>query len=981
MGTALAASVSASCPNACSGHGTCGSNDQCSCFRNWVANDCSERVCPYGISHTTTPQGDLNMDGDRFDNTGKAIVYKTGPNAGDHIQAFISHLDNTLTFSNNQDVSSNELVVGDAIQIRGWDATNTRFIKHTFVITAVNADGSFTLDKDCTVAGGLHGSVFKVMETIGAPTGTWESWPGDTVETTQDVGHFYMECSNQGICDRGSGECECFDGYSGVDCGSTSCPNDCSGNGRCLSIAEMARAAPTRSGNTIEVVRGSHFVSTEVTPDVAVGDTVYLGEQADYDSATSYTVTGIVSKMSTLTTLGNQGFTVSPRAQTSLPFGSALYKVANYNLWDANKVAGCVCDDGFSGHNCGSMKCPVGADPLDVTGEDKENSFSSTSTTNPSTYTKQNERQMLTMDSSRGALSGSFTLTFTSMNGEEKTTRSISTAPELSSTVSVSGVEEYDTIHCQQQYHANYGTSTNAWAGARCEKLIRFTPDLPDDELALNDYIRVGNEIRQVTKLTRSATSGNYSSAMVSAQFNQGYAPGTYAYRHSAAKAIEYGLEHLSNNVVGEVTATKSMSSGQLLFSNERTAAAPNTAKIFVHLAANNAVTFKDTGATGSKGPAAGSAGVGDNFRIHGHSGMSQIESIAGCDDSIITQLNLDAGFLATTNDDGTLGDANSRTAGGDSEVYSLDHVGIIDNGFKYKVQFVENSGDIPEMVCNTDNLRSVYRMDEAAYVSRDEPDRVWFVDTKQGSAQPAYSAVEQADTTHPSAITAGDTIYVGEQRCDVISSDAELSAKYHSASVVCAQALSENSHSTADAICTHDVIEVSFEGSSQSCTSTDRPALRFINDISSGTSTDQCVDSSACAEVLAYNGANRLVRWSSGYTSPLTHLSTNELMDNNDLSVNDRVSIRTLNDHTYETRTVDYINLQGIGASTDNFFTVSQPFTAAHTEKRIFLNFKGTTTSAECSGRGLCDGSSAECQSFKGYTGQACQIQNALAA
>merc|ERR1712072_1358930 len=163
---------------------------------------------------------------------------------------------------------------------------------------------------------------------------------------------------------------------------------------------------------------------------------------------------GIVSEMSsesgTDVTLGNQGFTVSPRAQKSLPFGSALYKVGNYNLWDANKIAGCVCDDGFSGHNCGSMKCPVGADPLDVTGEDKENSHSSTSTATPSTYTKQNERQMLTMDSTRGALSGSFTLTYTSINGQKKTTASISTAPELSSTVTVSGVETYDSTHCIQ---------------------------------------------------------------------------------------------------------------------------------------------------------------------------------------------------------------------------------------------------------------------------------------------------------------------------------------------------------------------------------------------------------------------------------------------------------------------------------------------------------------------------------------------------
>ena len=117
-----------------------------------------------------------------------------------------------------------------------------------------------------------------------------------------------------------------------------------------MTIADMAKSAPSRSENTIEVARGSHFVSTELTPDVSVGDIVYLGEQADYDSAVQYTVTNIVSKMSkydsTAHYLGNQGFTVSPRAQRSLPFGSALYKVSKYNLWDA-KVAGCVCDDGF----------------------------------------------------------------------------------------------------------------------------------------------------------------------------------------------------------------------------------------------------------------------------------------------------------------------------------------------------------------------------------------------------------------------------------------------------------------------------------------------------------------------------------------------------------------------------------------------------------------------------------------------------------
>merc|ERR1712072_694465 len=276
-------------------------------------------------------------------------------------------------------------------------------------------------------------------------------------------------------------------------------------------------------------------------------------------------------------------------------------------------------------------------------------------------------------------------------------------------------------------------------------------------------------------------------------------------------------------DVVGEVTATKSKSSGKILLN-------VNPAdKLHTRIAAGgSAVTFVKVGTTAS-GAAPGSVSVGDIFRVHAQDGMSQIEVVTEAN-GVVTGLTTDAEFLANSGDTAAVA-ANVRTSITADANLDVGSVPIVDNGFKYKIKFEANSGDIPDMTCNTDNLRSVYRMDAAAYVTRDEPDRVWFVDTKQGSAQPAYSAVLQADMTHPSAITAGDTIYVGEQRCDVISSDADLAANYHSASVVCAQSLSANSHSTADAICTHDTIEVSFEGSTQSCTSTDRPALRFIND------------------------------------------------------------------------------------------------------------------------------------------------------
>mmetsp|Transcript_34320 Transcript_34320/g.94605 ORF Transcript_34320/g.94605 Transcript_34320/m.94605 type:complete len:733 (-) Transcript_34320:67-2265(-) len=58
--TTLISFVSAECPNACSAHGRCGAFDMCICYRNWMSNDCSERICQFGLAHVDTPKGDLD---------------------------------------------------------------------------------------------------------------------------------------------------------------------------------------------------------------------------------------------------------------------------------------------------------------------------------------------------------------------------------------------------------------------------------------------------------------------------------------------------------------------------------------------------------------------------------------------------------------------------------------------------------------------------------------------------------------------------------------------------------------------------------------------------------------------------------------------------------------------------------------------------------------------------------------------------------
>jgi hypothetical protein len=136
------------------------------------------------------------------------------------------------------------------------------------------------------------------------------------VDTPDQYGNFhkYMECSGKGICDRSTGECECFEGYAGKGCQRHTCPNECSGHGTCEYIEEL----------TYGTVPGLYWA--------AYGGT---GEQ-----------------------VGEKGF--DGIYKTGKTFSDRASK-----LWDYHKSMACNCDAGWIDVDCSRRMCPKANDVMD----------------------------------------------------------------------------------------------------------------------------------------------------------------------------------------------------------------------------------------------------------------------------------------------------------------------------------------------------------------------------------------------------------------------------------------------------------------------------------------------------------------------------------------------------------------------------------------------------------------------------------------
>jgi len=131
-------------------------------------------------------------------------------------------------------------------------------------------------------------------------------WDLNTAVITQDSTfvnqHTYKECGGRGLCDRATGDCKCFAGFTGEGCRRTTCPNSCSGHGVCV------------TDNTAFYDAGTD-ANTNVWGDVISDDQQVSGA-------------------------GTRG-----------------------NAWERSKFQQCICDRGYEGFDCSLRRCPHGDDP------------------------------------------------------------------------------------------------------------------------------------------------------------------------------------------------------------------------------------------------------------------------------------------------------------------------------------------------------------------------------------------------------------------------------------------------------------------------------------------------------------------------------------------------------------------------------------------------------------------------------------------
>merc|ERR1711959_67459 len=660
-----------------------------------------------------------------------------------------------------------------------------------------------------------------------------------------------------------------------------------------------------------------------------------------------------------------------------------------------------------------------------------------TTTTDDSAYTQSPEKQTLIMNSGQtdidgtasaptGMLIGHFTLAFEDYFGETFTTRPIPLEVEMSVSVSV--------------------------AAGGLVVLFDGAEGLPVSELSRGDEIRIGQDIRFVGRITYvdhntkthiksfSVRDAYLGAGTGGENFHSAHATGSRLYRRDVSKEIREALLSVPNARIEGVSVEKLEISGDAVVGASATAgvltvkygqvASINqigqvddaSSNIELYWKAGDLVRVRSmvrivTSTSTDAGNFYGSMGADtDEFQVPYRAAMQKyrIKFESGCitDDHCnhngVNSYDSDAGATCS------LGGSCTCSLPSATEQYhgfgctrkgkGNDFHGtprLINHARPYKRS---NSGDLPLMQCNKDELFTGKILTVYGSVAKSTPTKIMFGLDADATNGAAYADGE---------IAVGDELYIDGQVRTIVEVDGVGPRKWVKVDTpFTIYAKTDDDYIVPVGSTVYRISRLG--GVDITCSTTDMPRITSKyaanNDAKGDLTIASHFDSTANTEGKSVDGTETL----SSQTNPHTVVAIHP-MDPQEVEIGDRVRVDTqvaaadcaaggITCGTFITHTVDRIyysivntphatalsdtTVGGIDKFTLNEIVSVETTTTgnmltegggADKARYVYNDQRGTTENKECSGRGLCDGSSGTCSCFKGYTDDDCSRQNAL--
>lgn len=155
-----------------------------------------------------------------------------------------------------------------------------------------------------------------------------------------------LQCSGHGVCDETSLRCSCSDGWTGGDCSERTCPKG---------LSWFSYPTDENTAHSVYATCSDMGICDSATG-VCKCHAAFYGEACEYMSCG-----GGCSGHGRCLSMAE----LALRAESNGDATDYTYGLDanNPHTWDAHRVMGCMCDEGFGGYDCSLRLCPRGDDP------------------------------------------------------------------------------------------------------------------------------------------------------------------------------------------------------------------------------------------------------------------------------------------------------------------------------------------------------------------------------------------------------------------------------------------------------------------------------------------------------------------------------------------------------------------------------------------------------------------------------------------